>query len=112
MKFGITFSVVIGAASPSNPADILFFASKDFSSRKDTAKYLAKVRKDIHNVGFVRTDNFDYDRVINESVDNVFVSVFTFKHDFFDVTYTHKTFNVYRPCVFLNEDNEFEDLNK
>lgn len=115
MKTKITYSVLIGYRNPTTPPDdpTISAYSKDFDCRADVARYLHQVRKDCHDVNFVLTDDWAYNDIINDAVDNVFVQVFVREQFGFNRTYSaRKAHNIYRPCISLDENDNWIDLNK
>lgn len=111
MKTKITYSVTIGYRDPVISGIRVY--TKDFDNRADVVRYIKQVRKDSHDVNFVLTKDWLYNDVINNAVDTVFLQVTVREYFGFDRTYSaHKLHNIYRPCITLDENNNWIDLNK
>lgn len=91
----------------------LVITTKHFDDVKSAAKYAAQARKDCHNLNFVLTDDPVYNTVINDSVDNVYISIVrVFRDENLEIFFYVHVYEVYRPCIFVDDDNNFSDLNK
>lgn len=111
----VSYSVSIGYRDPKTPANEpnLIVYIQDFNCRADVVRYLKQVRKDCHNVDFVLTDDWSYNDIINDAVDNVLVQVFVRVESGYTRTYSaRKLHNVYRPHIALDENANWIDLNK
>lgn len=111
----VTYSVSIGYRDPKTPADDpnLVVYTKDFDRRADVVRYLIQVRKDCHNAFFVLTDDWSYNDIINDAIDNVFLQVVVRAESGYTRTYSaRKLHNIYRPCIALDDNGNWIDLNK
>lgn len=90
-----------------------YFKNYHFDDVKSTAKFVSQFRKDSHNLGYVRTDDLEYNSIVNEAFCNTSIAISRYFRDENKVFhhYLH-CYEVYRPLIFIDDDNNFEDLMK